>query len=367
MADFTKRIVFLGNEEAGKTSLMKCLQEKKFESKYQKTIGVDYASLVLDYDKYKVRLNLWDTSGANRFKSITSSYCMDTDLFVYVVDSSQPLTSAVAGKIASDIENYYLAQARPGATPVPILLVASKQDLAEQKGVDVNQFLEDAAQRVAQINPIIHFRKKYAISATTPLSSNLMAQTLKNDLLRITMEAEPLANAIGQKAVAAKARSQGNAESATELLPMWWIEAHKTLQTSLKNLSKNKKHLVDNEIAQLKKSLLSDSTIDTPVLAVSHFTQKCDDILQVKHPVAKRALYVFALTVLCSLIALSIAMSFGISGIALLAAATVAGGVLGAGTGLLTKNSLFKPPACLTDIAQFATTVEDNVNPGVLI
>lgn len=124
-------------------------------------------------------------------------------------------------------------------------------------------------------------------------------------------------------------------------------------------MAPQKKRAIDVAIKQLQPVILGNEPLDKKLAAVSTFTQQCDNALGNRYLSAKKALYVFALTAICSLIALGIAASFGVAGVALLATAG-AGFVLGAGTGLLTKNSLFKR-ANTDDITQFTQTIESNV------
>lgn len=346
------KILFLGNAQAGKSSLIKRLMEDKFDAEYCPTIAIDFFTKRFEAGSNEIKLHMWDTSGQERFKQLTPVYSRGANVCVYVVDTTQAITPQTAPKIASDLELFYQSFDSAKRNQIPVLLIGSKPDLAEKQEIDVNQFLKDMSQEVTRINPTIRFEKSYAISSTKPLSSNPEAQSLLDDLERLCEESQRLID---------------GPTSSNESPPDWFITARGTLRVAIDALSEHKKALINTAIIELQNTLFSKKPEVNSVTALSNFNQQCDDILRTKHPVAKKALYTFALTVLCSLIALSIAMSFGISGIALLAATTVTGSALGAGAGLLTKNSLFKSPACLVDVAQFAQSVDENIKLGVPI
>ena len=57
------RIVLVGNEQIGKSCLIKRYCEKRFVSKYLPTIGIDYGATKIFVDKREVGIHIFDTSG----------------------------------------------------------------------------------------------------------------------------------------------------------------------------------------------------------------------------------------------------------------------------------------------------------------
>ena len=50
------------------------------------TPGVDYLTWTIIVDNEPVSLQLWDTSGVERFRPITAVYCRHADAFILVYD-----------------------------------------------------------------------------------------------------------------------------------------------------------------------------------------------------------------------------------------------------------------------------------------
>lgn len=72
------KIVILGDQSVGKTSLMKRYVDKEFAEQYKCTIGVDFKTFTLDTMvnrvHRRVKLQIWDTGGQERFSAITHAY-----------------------------------------------------------------------------------------------------------------------------------------------------------------------------------------------------------------------------------------------------------------------------------------------------
>jgi len=79
------KILLIGDTAVGKTCMILKYIDNNFPETHIATIGVEYKSKVIYTDKYKITLNIWDTSGQERFKSITKSFFINANgaLFVY--------------------------------------------------------------------------------------------------------------------------------------------------------------------------------------------------------------------------------------------------------------------------------------------
>ncbi len=57
------KIVFLGDQGVGKTSIITRFMYDSFDKNYQATIGIDFLSKTMYLEDRTVRLQLWDTAG----------------------------------------------------------------------------------------------------------------------------------------------------------------------------------------------------------------------------------------------------------------------------------------------------------------
>mmetsp|Transcript_34059 Transcript_34059/g.44974 ORF Transcript_34059/g.44974 Transcript_34059/m.44974 type:complete len:118 (+) Transcript_34059:121-474(+) len=80
------KIVFLGDQSVGKTSIILRFTSDSFDVKYQATIGIDFLTKTVYVDDKMVRLQLWDTAGQERFRSLIPSYINDSQVGVVCYD-----------------------------------------------------------------------------------------------------------------------------------------------------------------------------------------------------------------------------------------------------------------------------------------
>lgn len=80
------KVVFLGDQSVGKTSIIHRFIYDAFEDNYQATIGIDFMSHKMYIEDKVVILNLWDTAGQERFKSLIPSYIKDSAVAIVIFD-----------------------------------------------------------------------------------------------------------------------------------------------------------------------------------------------------------------------------------------------------------------------------------------
>lgn len=81
------KIILLGNIAVGKTCLLSYFVDNVFRTEYTCTVGVDFKvkTVSIEPDK-KIDLQIWDTSGEERFKTITKQYYRDASGILIIFD-----------------------------------------------------------------------------------------------------------------------------------------------------------------------------------------------------------------------------------------------------------------------------------------
>ena len=82
------KIIFLGDQAVGKSSILNRFYQDKFEPDYQATIGLDFHSKNTEINGTSVRLLLYDTAGQEKFKSLIPMYIRDANIILIVYDIS---------------------------------------------------------------------------------------------------------------------------------------------------------------------------------------------------------------------------------------------------------------------------------------
>lgn len=133
----TYKIILVGNSTVGKTSILCRFTDNKFNIKGEMTIGVEFGCKYINIDdNTKVKLQIWDTSGQEKFRSITRSYYRGSDGIIVVFDLSN-LTSF------KDIRTW-INSIIEFVPDKPIILVGNKCDLGHKvtKG-DILNMMEE--------------------------------------------------------------------------------------------------------------------------------------------------------------------------------------------------------------------------------
>lgn len=90
--DATLKIMLLGDEFVGKTSIYQKYTRNVFPSEYKATFGADFLSRELDIDGEQIRLFIWDCAGLEFFRKIIPIYYKKTDICIFVYDATRPET-----------------------------------------------------------------------------------------------------------------------------------------------------------------------------------------------------------------------------------------------------------------------------------
>ncbi|XP_055063964.1 ras-related protein Rab-6A isoform X1 [Misgurnus anguillicaudatus] len=126
------KLVFLGEQSVGKTSLITRFMYDSFDNTYQATIGIDFLSKTMYLEDRTVRLQLWDTAGQERFRSLIPSYIRDSTVAVVVFDITNVNSFQQTTKWIDDVRTE-----RGG--DVIIMLVGNKTDLADKRQVSIEE------------------------------------------------------------------------------------------------------------------------------------------------------------------------------------------------------------------------------------
>jgi len=126
------KLVFLGDEAVGKTSIITRFMYDTFDNSYKVTIGIDFVSKTMYLEDRIVRLQLWDTAGQERFRSLIPSYIRDSSIAIVVYDITSRQSFLNTDQWIDDVRT-------ERGTDVVIMLVGNKTDLDEKRQVSTQE------------------------------------------------------------------------------------------------------------------------------------------------------------------------------------------------------------------------------------
>ncbi|QBZ55907.1 hypothetical protein PoMZ_00813 [Pyricularia oryzae] len=138
MYDYLAKIILLGPSGTGKSCLLHRFVKNEWRVLSSQTIGVEFASKIIKVGtgarRKRIKLQLWDTAGTERFRSVSRSYYRGAAGAVLVYD--------VTSHSTFDALPAFLNDARALASPnLTLLLAGNKVDLAQD---DLMGFGDDA-------------------------------------------------------------------------------------------------------------------------------------------------------------------------------------------------------------------------------
>ena len=119
MGDLYLKIILIGDSAVGKTSLLLKFTDGAFSDQATATIGAEYKEKEITLNNRKIILQIWDTSGQERFHSLTQNFYRGSDGILFVFD--------VTNKESFHNLEYWLNEAKED--DVKKILIGNKIDL----------------------------------------------------------------------------------------------------------------------------------------------------------------------------------------------------------------------------------------------
>ena len=124
--DVLFKLLLVGDSAVGKTATVSSYCGEPFDSNSISTIGVDFKVKTFELEGKRVKLQIWDTAGQDRFRSVTQSYYRGAQGIALCYDSTRPET-------VSNLRDFWLPEVSKYARPdANLLLLGTKADLSEQ-------------------------------------------------------------------------------------------------------------------------------------------------------------------------------------------------------------------------------------------
>lgn len=122
------KVVVVGASGVGKTSLIQRLTDNIFDTEIQSTVGVEFKSFPCKVGEDDIRLNLWDTAGQEKYRSISKNYFRNAlgALLVFAFNDRSSFDQL------DEWINELQAQCAPNAC---IILAGNKADLENDKTI----------------------------------------------------------------------------------------------------------------------------------------------------------------------------------------------------------------------------------------
>lgn len=126
--DVTVKLVIIGDSGVGKTNVLLRFRDDEFRLNYVATIGVDFKVKTINVDGKKIKLQIWDTAGQDRFKNINQTYYKGA-IGVVLVYSITDLNSF------NNVKNWIKQIYEHTSPDIKKVLIGNKSDLEDERKV----------------------------------------------------------------------------------------------------------------------------------------------------------------------------------------------------------------------------------------
>jgi len=130
--DVTAKILLTGPCRVGKTNILQQFLGTGFKDNYIATIGAVFGAKTLQYGDKKVKLQIWDTSGDEKYKSVLGAYYVGAAVIVVIFD----ITNEDSFKKVPEI---FSSARKSVSKDTKFILVGNKLDLSESRVVKYDE------------------------------------------------------------------------------------------------------------------------------------------------------------------------------------------------------------------------------------
>jgi len=134
--DYTFKIILLGEPGVEKTALAQRFCFDLFNPPQKLTIGVDFYVKTIELQGKKIKLQIWDVGGDERFKFLIPTYCNGANAAMIIFD----ITNSKSLNQISELTQIV----REKVSNIPIMLIGSKLDLKEVRELNREEGIEIA-------------------------------------------------------------------------------------------------------------------------------------------------------------------------------------------------------------------------------
>ena len=125
------KVTMVGNVGVGKTCIVKRLVKNEYDESGKSTVGANYSKYEIYLDNKKIILDIWDTAGQEKFRSMGRHFYKNSNIVVIVYDITKK-------ESFDDIKTFWYDNIKENAEKYKVIgIVGNKYDLFDKEGVEI--------------------------------------------------------------------------------------------------------------------------------------------------------------------------------------------------------------------------------------
>jgi small GTP-binding protein len=130
--DFVVKVIIVGSSGAGKSCMLLRFVDDVFGTNFIATIGLDFKIKTIEIDGKRVKLQIWDSAGQERFFAILPSYYRNAHAVMLVYDVTDEQSFLAVSRWSKQISEHAHAD-------IPRTIIANKIDLVTDRRITEKQ------------------------------------------------------------------------------------------------------------------------------------------------------------------------------------------------------------------------------------
>ena len=122
--DYLFKVVMLGDEAVGKTSIIIKYTQDRFIESYKMTLGADFSTKVVSIEGVRIGLGIWDLGGQYRFRELRRHYYANAAAGLLLFDITRPDTFLHIDQWINEFRNYASGK---------LILIGNKIDMSDKR------------------------------------------------------------------------------------------------------------------------------------------------------------------------------------------------------------------------------------------
>ena len=123
------KTILVGMSGTGKTNIINAMTNQPFDSNKISTLTSTFIEKVIEINKKKYSIELWDTAGQEKYKSLTKIFLKDSKIVIFVYD--------ITTQESFEEVNYWVTTVKEILGEEPVYgLVGNKKDLYMNEEID---------------------------------------------------------------------------------------------------------------------------------------------------------------------------------------------------------------------------------------
>ena len=164
------KVILVGMTSVGKTNMINILSGRQFQTSILSTTSSSYVEKKMNIDNKKYNLQIWDTAGQEKFRSLTKIFIKDSRIVIFVYD--------ISSKKSFEEVDYWVNIVKEILGDKPVFgLAGNKKDLFLEEEVDENEGIKKA-EEIGAIFKLTSAKTKHGIN-------ELMEQLLREYIRKL--------------------------------------------------------------------------------------------------------------------------------------------------------------------------------------